>query len=50
MEKMLAAMLCHRALHGLSAAVYGALACGLAEKDVAGWVLCAVHAVLAARR
>jgi hypothetical protein len=47
---MLAAVLCHRAMHGLAAAVYAASASGLAGKEVAGWLLGAVYAVLAARR
>ena len=47
---MLAAVLCHRAMHGLAAAVYAASASGLAGTEVAGWLLGAVYAVLAARR
>ena len=49
MKRMIAAVLCHRAMHGLAAGVYGATACGMVGKEAAGWALCAVYAVIAGR-
>ncbi len=49
MKRMIAAVLCHRAMHGLAAGVYGASACGMTGKEVAAWMLCAVYGVLFVR-
>lgn len=48
-RKVAAAVLCHRAMHGLAAAAYGASAFGLAGKEAVAWVLCGAYAVIAAR-
>jgi hypothetical protein len=50
MKRILAAALCHRAMYGLAAGVYGASAAGMMGKDGAGWVLCAVYGAMALRK
>jgi hypothetical protein len=49
MKRIVAAALCHRAMHGLAAGVYGASAAGILGKEAAGWALCVTYAVIAGR-
>lgn len=49
-EKAVETVLCHRAMHGLAAGVYGASASGMLGKEVVAWALCGVYAVMFLRK
>lgn len=44
--KTVATVLCHRAMHGMAAGVYGASASGMLGKEGVAWALCGVYAVM----
>ncbi len=49
MKRMIAAVLCHRAMCGIAMTVYWGQAQGMLSKEAAGYALFAVYVVLFAR-